>query len=800
MFIEAICKYRIKSHVGSPSVVSCLYTAPLDAPNYEDEYLLVEKGVVQVFDGIRDCHLTKFVIKYKEDEKKGESKPWKGFRLEHIDNNMQTSNLGDDQILIENNKYKITEFACLYRTASVVFKDGEFTGKIEMGDKTICSILGVLTDLNGELEQIDGVYGKSESQPGENKVENEKNKIGSFYLIHASDGTIKIDSQLLEAKEDLGDLNSNFSERCSLGVCKSEENSTLLFEENSTLRFEENSTLRLDDNSTLRLDESSPDNYTLLEASQDNIQPDVKNSCENEQRSAEEVSTNEDACFLDRVLCDGLSNSNNILYEHSNKVDYIFLIRKFIKDIRPKGHSFIIHFYLCNQFPLYFTVFSIQKDDGFVELSVFLAKKLFNLVLLFNYIHSHEDSVQKFLGISCFSNGQFFLAHKNQDLVVKYKLQHYRIQKLVDAIFLNHNVMIEHTPHTFWIIMFLLESMFPLKWPGLIISPINPEMLYLLDGPYRFVISIGADLTVGVDRVGSGVYFSSDELKIQNGKMAPNSYRIDAQNYAEYLLLQKLDNTFAFPLKFTCENHEHIGYAHLHEASEESVDYVYDLDEGLVFLPRAYLYNENPLRLWALFFPGELDYDALLEADKELLPYLAKRACMDKDQDSLLKIVSKLKLCDHDIMVQTLQNICNYDNVVKRLLYDLNVCNIKVINVCECNKARIKKQHLHSKDLFCDKKSNIRHFINDKTEPRVPKISLKEFVCKTQACKKYTLLFLNDFYYDLLCVNNLLALMDLGYMNEQIYCSIVAYIYFNDLPFTENGLKCASKYFFIVDS
>ncbi len=472
------------------------------------------------------------------------------------------------------------------------------------------------------------------------------------------------------------------------------------------------------------------------------------------------------------------------IFECVKKEYYLLLIKNIIDEIKARGFSRIVHFYLKNQEELYFISFIVFIEENKIEITTFLIKKNYNICKLFNYIndsYSNKDVFNTFLNIEDFNCKTFLIVNKGENFIYSYQLKKYKILYLIKHIFSNENICFKHNEDSFWIIMYILETISPFKWPGLIISPINTNMMYLLEGPYRYIVSSYHKLAINISKIYTNIGF----LKGTSSDIYSKKLEKYIKKKLYTILSTKINSNLKFPIRIP----------NLKSAVEESIlNYldiykvfcIFSIDKSYIFLPRAYIYNEDPIPLWIMLYNGEFDYYTLLTSRK-YLKTLLNRLCLDRNIDQLKKVINIIKSAKIKYNLTDLLSIRNYEqNRIELKNYWDIFKQQKIINSCTCIEGI---NDLNNQKIYQNLFTKI-----DINSPKLETLDCK----KNNKCNKITLIYYKKKLYYLISVENILGLIEQNFLNNEILCSIFAYFYIYDLPFAENNYKGKSKICFKI--
>lgn len=473
--------------------------------------------------------------------------------------------------------------------------------------------------------------------------------------------------------------------------------------------------------------------------------------------------------------------------ELGNKPDHVALVRAVIGSMEYAGHSYMRSMYIENDFPVFITTLVAAHHDGSVVVLSLLTSRQCSPLLLMRYINEGGDAAG-LLGVRLLYCDYFSLVADNRELVVEYAYPEYNLSGLTESVFRDENIVIERGPHSLWIVLSLVRALYPLRWPGLIVSDLLPQMRYLLGGPYKFIAVLSRD---EAERTGlEYTWFGRDEI-VKLGAGGDNSAAQQAvQQYVSRALQGKLDGPVKFPLLFG-KHGSPLEIAFLNSRPFRRADYFWCPERGYVFIPRAHLYDEEPLPLWIELFPGEIDYDALFAEDEQLLPALIRRACTDRDAKHLSQLIERTCTASRNIQPDSQRNISNYTHINFRVYFDqYKTRNIRLINTCNCRRAAVA--------------SLTQPEIEAAGQPLRPTgltagAVLYECSCPNADCRRTTLVSTDDRTYDLISVSNCLACLDSDYTDEPVILSILAYFSFFFLPLSEADSPASSKYSIEVD-
>ncbi|KAI4290818.1 hypothetical protein PAPHI01_0092 [Pancytospora philotis] len=466
------------------------------------------------------------------------------------------------------------------------------------------------------------------------------------------------------------------------------------------------------------------------------------------------------------------------VYEHANKEDYACLVRELVRSLELKPRPCIVHMLVNKQSRFYFTVVLTRDGDAMLA-TAYMTRTLFNPALLHNYLTDAPHEISRVLSVSFFPCSFFFLSSNGCELTTEYALQACASPELVQSLRSGANVVMEHSPCAFWMLADAFRSLQPLAWMGLAMVPMIDSMLYLLHGPYNFVVSAAPSLLSRLsefkyDRINTAIHGSQSLDK--------SDECANAAAYAAQLQFTKLGSSLAFPLQFRSSRMSRLENFYLDQPPELLCNYVYDLSNGFVLLPRVYAPDERPEGLWALVFDGELDYDALLLLSPDIFPLLAQRACADRDHAALVKIVEQARTLPVVSLVRVLERVSRFNTSLRGAL-DVAPpsAGIHIANVCACSKKQSKEQIARTET------ANGAEF------------TVVDCFCADTGCKRHTKFRYRKTWYDLISVDNLIALVYGGHMSDHVRCSMAIYFCYFNLPVDDRASPVTSQYAFTID-
>lgn len=504
---------------------------------------------------------------------------------------------------------------------------------------------------------------------------------------------------------------------------------------------------------------------------------------------------------VERIVPVAVSEAVEISREEvSNSEDFLYLIHSFLKDIQIFHHSFISHSIIKHKRPLFFTFFVVQNQQN-TDITVIATDKLYSFVSMYDSICDNKIAIGRFLKIPSFMNRDLTLIYQKVSLLQRYRLKPYKLVRLLRKADRGENIFVEDAKAFFWMITYAMDAIDPIPWPGLVISPMNEEMAYLLSGPYSFMVGHDNLFTKYKYQLRNEQYkiHSATECKAtefiynDNDKLRepidpPLSYMINGASrkgrYLQDISNLKLKIPHTFPLAVP-EHLSNLERAFFERPYCHEVRLIYDLDHEKVIFPRAYIYDEDPLILWLIVFPGELDYDALLDEiwDMNVYGYMIRRACLDQDSASLSKILSVVErdkiACKNEIV----RHIANYPIEMRQKLPKMpKNTECVLLNICQCRK------HPNVPEV------PVPAALNDEIH-----ISYENQVCGNEECSKTTMLFSNGILYRLTTIHTLLGCYESGYFTDEVILNIHVYLRIYNLPVNEIGEASTSKFRFNVD-
>lgn len=395
---------------------------------------------------------------------------------------------------------------------------------------------------------------------------------------------------------------------------------------------------------------------------------------------------------------------------HSNKAEYTDLITAFLSErdfLKGLRHNSIKHCLIQSIDPLYFIFFNIAG-----ELTVLLARKLYNYIPLYNHIqrrgvagvlsipdlnapgecgmislsyhihtgrshyyhndtvdhndtdqsqimdHSidqnhtddtdHNDTDQSQIHIDQ-NHTDHLMDHSMNDTVplCKFNVPPYDCIKQLSLILKYSSVVLEETPDSFWFLAWFKQLMAPLSFPGLLICPVISRTAYLLEGPFPFLVASRLihekpAFTCATPRRGSG----RPRLK---GHCKPHT-RVNSilNNKGEYIkrLLRSKRTLASLPCTFTSPFL--IEQYFLNEPKKTTVHYTASLSSGTVQFQRgAYLNLGDAVSLWLMLYKGPVRLACLMRKRWVSLEYLCRRACIDRDVSAIKSVIKLNDMSKH---------------------------------------------------------------------------------------------------------------------------------------------------------
>lgn len=368
--------------------------------------------------------------------------------------------------------------------------------------------------------------------------------------------------------------------------------------------------------------------------------------------------------------------------------------------------------------------------------------------------------IQKLLSLELVNSQRLLLVDKGENLLNEYKIKRYEILEILKKVFAEKSVWLKHDRDSFWVIIDVINTLGVFEWPGLVISPLEKEMKYLLAAPYKIIVSSIELFENGYDRF----------LKVA---IADEPYRRRVETYmAEKLglmLCGVLEMDCSFPLRLkNMPMATAVEKTILSPLKRQLKSYVYRIDRKGVFLPRVHINDENPLGLWILIYSEEIDYIKLMD-EKIYLNFLLERACLDRDKTQLEMLLGCVKRGVLPYKLEDLLSVGNYD-IIYRLLQRLGEIKIKkIIEVSRCEN-RVQSDN---KIVISDKES----IYNNRCQK----------CTNSTCCDKYTQIVAEDgAVYNLISVENILGCIENSVDKQEIIFSIRAYFDYYGLPLDKN--------------
>ncbi|KAM0679514.1 hypothetical protein GINT2_002358 [Glugoides intestinalis] len=471
---------------------------------------------------------------------------------------------------------------------------------------------------------------------------------------------------------------------------------------------------------------------------------------------------------IEEKLASAQMKKDSECFEYTNSDCYGIIAKEFLKEFEMNKYNFIRHSLIQSTETFYFTVF---KVDCLV--TVFVTRKFYNYTSLYNYLDNIEDikSLLKIPDLNKNSEeGTIFIKYPEEImpqfidwklynpvilLNQKYNLPYFDCTEQLNLIFNYSSVMLEENEYSFIFLMKLKEILYPLRFPGLIISPLIESMKYLLSGPYSFIISSRSPVSV-IDRL---IFTCSTPVPTEK-KPVPDKKR-KKTTIAEKLLQNKEKYIFNLlqakkSLQAVFEAPKLIEKYFLNEPTRFKVDYIYDLQKReVVFLKGAYLNLGDALNLWMLIYPEQIDLEQLSRKRCVNSEFLCRRACIDNNFDLISRLITGLEE-NKPIKVKRQQGM---SSIARRI---------------------IKGQHrsLMRKSSQVD----ILRTIGSSYNIFKVKINFGEEIKVIRSRKRFTeMVDYKGKRHRLLRVDDIIGCLESGYSDEQVEASILANIKWFDL-------------------
>lgn len=466
-----------------------------------------------------------------------------------------------------------------------------------------------------------------------------------------------------------------------------------------------------------------------------------------------------------------LSISTPIFY--SNKPEYTSLIKTFLNenDVLISQNA-IKHCIIQNIDTFYFIFFNIGG-----HLTVFLTRKLYNYVPLYNYIqsvvndfpinnsdsnsfynnrnaskHNIYDSILSIPDLNGLENGRSFDIICCQPFFPKYTIQlhkfivrDYNAMNQISLILKYSSVVLEETRDSFWFIVWFKQLIYPFLFPGLIICPVILSTTYLLDGPFPFLVASrlihGKGLLCPTPQPGT----------LGSCKGRVNSILNNKNAYMKRLLhskraIEKLPHTFSS--SFLIEQY------FLNEPKRHTVDYSIDISTGEILFTRgAYLNVSDAVSLWLMLYRGKVSFKSLISKRWINLEYLCRRACIEKNIS----------------VVKSIIKICGKSQYQRRWRLKAKMW-------------RAKRRKEFSSFLFTSETDILRAVGNQAMIDFGQKLDLSGDVKIRKSSRFSTMIEYEERVYRLIRVDDILQCLDAGYESAHIRGCIIAYLKYADLP------------------
>lgn len=848
MLIEAICGYKVElgSEVGS---IEEIRFVDLGTPLTDRDCIVSRDGLVAVFDG--QILVFRVSGSIRDDRRNCGTDPSvlpgsvpKVFSVECEANIPNTADSGTKK----DTRNVIREFESIYPSTDIHYTADSFVFVLEQPSRTVKQIISELRRLHPALSRRNGRYvtGNPEGR--------------NMYIVRGVDGEIHVDISVLK-RENVKGLyhNDNSSSLCLIG-------------NNEISDMEKTDYVEKD-----ALNDSFPGSTETVRSVMDS------------------------------------SERLEAIFEFSRSTDYTVLIKAFLRRLKPSRYCFVKHFYIQSIDGFYFTAFKIERI-----IVLIMSRKLYDYTKLANILHlfcqelvvsgmfldkkckGHDrlknasqpgskigDFCTLCLSIPYLSqDGPLAITYEGESLVARYKVKDAgkMLTPILRSLFECDGVVLEEDENSFWNIQAIVNSLDPLKFPGLIVSPLSDEMRYLLEGPYPFIVSseewvepenkcirafrLPVNSGRGIDEKpdfhsgptscrGCGTLCHEEAPNPKNakdithmlqkklhknsrivrslrsvikglagiGKKENTGSRVDLflkdkEKFIDTIVSTKsryflphgqkfsfgifssgsrsdLSSGQAFPASFDAPTL--IEKYFINEIKPFSCTYTFDLSGGVEFFPHARMSMRDALSLWMMIYPGEVDYESLLKTKDCNIMYLARRACIDRDVETVQRILRRV----------------SRSNGVLKPWRSKEACKLRRSEQGRCNRGipksfsplvRVytsKRPDYSSQFRMSMKLNDVLSVIGSYDEWNLHEINSRLFgtshneadlsegsaLAKPQdgdikivECLDSARVYYKDSVYDLMTLENILGCIHNEFYNEQLRASVLAYLQEANLP------------------
>lgn len=468
MLIEAICKYNVGlgNEAGS---IEALRFVDLGTPLTDKDYIVNRGCAIAVFGSqILSFRVSEPVPHErfgKTDSTSVNGAVPKVFSFECITVDKPESkdtgpNDADRDYRTKNTwprgRKVVKEFESVYPTTDIYCTDNNLVFVLEQPSKTVKQVMSELRKMHPSLSMKDGRY--FTGSPGGGSTQ---------YVIKGADGQILVDISALK-RENVRGFYHNDNRSCVCLINRGTQK--------------------------IRTASTCNDNFTA---------------------NAADLDLEESACS---VAMDSTEEPETV-FEFSRSKEYVVLIKVFLKNLRRSKYSFVKHFWIQSIDTFCFIAFKVRHTVTLV-----MSRRLYDYTKLVNLLHSPGDGFlvpdtgfldmpyskgmenlcqvdPKVYGfcVRCLSipdlgpEGSLSITYMGESLNKRYTVKEISVgcTQAFRSLFECDGVVLEENESSFWDIQSINNRLDPLKFPGLIISPLSDEMKYLLEGPYPFLVSSG---------------------------------------------------------------------------------------------------------------------------------------------------------------------------------------------------------------------------------------------------------------------------------------------------------------------
>lgn len=322
------------------------------------------------------------------------------------------------------------------------------------------------------------------------------------------------------------------------------------------------------------------------------------------------------------------NNSYELITSHSNKPDLLNLIQLYLNNLTFHNNS-ITHTILSTF--SHTNVFTFIVRNNFIY--VYVTNKLFNLLLLHNYLQGkeiHEEyskTCKGLINILRVGKSLEIVDGFSNNILLKYNF----ISNTENILNYTHNLINNNDitlPSTNAVYYYdrIFHEISPFIYTDLVLLPVLPEMEYLLHGPYYKIVSM-------IEGNSEIFYITNTNNKISN---------ISYNNHYN-IISRKLHLSYSnFPLIFHCKSG--VTKAYVNECYTIESSSTYDIDSNKCYINSDR--NINDIIVFLLTTQVKLDYLYIYERyhiDITVVCTLIKRICIDRDIDGLNKVLYKIK-------------------------------------------------------------------------------------------------------------------------------------------------------------